>query len=353
MDNKPRLKDRLARIFRPSALLRSSGAAVGSSRSLSAGESTRSFSAAADIAHEPIFISRCRASEADELHFALLRRSFSLDRRPSRNLCGGCRPTAAASPAVKDKVKKENRKSERSDLYATGELGEGDGKTCPPASPSVESPNSAHLYYYWIKEAELKDKRKKTKKKMIMKQRQRCRSNRHELSISSSFGEEGFGFFSSEETDTFFSSRSFSSDSSEFYRRPSPKTRKSSKKKEKSNTKKQDEKSNLSSRRRRPAEVARRRDAFINDFQPLVSVSFSDENEAEKKRREGFPVLKKSSDPYSDFRSSMVEMIVERQIFGAQELERLLHSYLSLNSPEIHSAIFRAFADISKVLFSY
>lgn len=246
------------------------------------------------------------------------------------------------------KEKKENRKSA---FYETGELGEGDGKTCPPASPSFDSPNSAHMYYYWMKEAESKNKRKKKKKMMMMKQRQRSRSNRYEVSISSSFGEEGFGFFSSDETDTFFSSRSFSSDSSEFYRRPSPKTRKSSKKTELGDKKKYDENSKFSNRRRRAAAV-RRRDSFINGFQPLVSVSFSEQNEAEEIRREGFPVLKRSSDPYSDFRSSMAEMIVERQIFGARELERLLHSYLSLNSPEIHSAIFRAFADISRVLFS-
>ncbi|XP_020585682.1 transcription repressor OFP8-like [Phalaenopsis equestris] len=338
MDHKPRLKDRLARLLWRPALLRSSTAAAAALRSgrLSAGESTRSFSAAADIAHEPIFISRSRAGEADELHFALLRRSLSLDH-------------PASTPAVQGKEKKESRKYERNDFYETGELEEVDGKTCTLVSPSFESPGSSHLYYHWIKETESKKKRKKKK---MMKQRQRSRSNRYQVSsISSSFGDEGFGLFSSEETDTFFSSRSFSSDSSEFYRRPSPKSRKNSSKTEMRKKKKHDESFNFSSRRRRPA--AGRRDGETNGFQPLVSGPFSEQTEAEKNRREGFPVLKKSSDPYSDFRSSMVEMIVERQIFGARELERLLHSYLSLNAPEIHSAIFRAFADIAQVLFSY
>ncbi|KAK8940272.1 hypothetical protein KSP40_PGU015791 [Platanthera guangdongensis] len=169
----------------------------------------------------------------------------------------------------------------------------------------------------------------------MVKQKQRTRSNRHELSISSSFDEEGFGLFSSEDAETFFSTRSFSSDSSEFYSRPSSKTRKTAKR---------------HPRRR----AARSRDDFGNGFQPLVSVFFSEEMKWRRGRAAmKVPCFEKSSDPYSDFRSSMAEMIVERQIFGTRELDRLLHSYLSLNSLENHPAILRAFSDISQVLFSY
>ncbi|WOL14673.1 transcription repressor OFP1-like [Canna indica] len=63
-------------------------------------------------------------------------------------------------------------------------------------------------------------------------------------------------------------------------------------------------------------------------------------------REAGYAVVKKSSDPYMDFRSSMVEMIVEKQISRARDMEKLLCSYLSLNSPLHHPVILEAFADI-------
>ncbi|KNA13351.1 hypothetical protein SOVF_117770, partial [Spinacia oleracea] len=44
----------------------------------------------------------------------------------------------------------------------------------------------------------------------------------------------------------------------------------------------------------------------------------------EGKVKDTFAVVKSSSDPYNDFRTSMVEMIIEKQIFGAKELEQLL-----------------------------
>ncbi|MCD7468956.1 hypothetical protein HAX54_007520 [Datura stramonium] len=55
---------------------------------------------------------------------------------------------------------------------------------------------------------------------------------------------------------------------------------------------------------------------------------------------ESIAVEKNTSDPYSDFRTSMVEMIVEKQIFGLKDLQRLLHCFLSLNSPSFHKIIF-------------
>ncbi|CAN6335952.1 unnamed protein product [Urochloa humidicola] len=78
-------------------------------------------------------------------------------------------------------------------------------------------------------------------------------------------------------------------------------------------------------------------------FRPLVAAA------AEQVRR-GLAVVKRSRDPYGDFRESMVEMIVGRQVFGAAELERLLASYLSLNAPRFHPIILQAFSDIWLVL---
>ncbi|KFK26194.1 hypothetical protein AALP_AA8G214800 [Arabis alpina] len=67
---------------------------------------------------------------------------------------------------------------------------------------------------------------------------------------------------------------------------------------------------------------------------------------------ESFAVVKKSEDPYEDFRSSMVEMIVERQIFGAVQLQELLQCFLSLNSRQHHSVIVQVFLEIYATLFS-
>ncbi|CAD6237811.1 unnamed protein product [Miscanthus lutarioriparius] len=53
----------------------------------------------------------------------------------------------------------------------------------------------------------------------------------------------------------------------------------------------------------------------------------------------GMAVVKCSSNPYLDFRSSMVEMVVERRIGSVAKMEELLGSYLSLNSPRHHPAM--------------
>ncbi|XP_060210425.1 transcription repressor OFP4-like [Lycium barbarum] len=66
---------------------------------------------------------------------------------------------------------------------------------------------------------------------------------------------------------------------------------------------------------------------------------------------ESIAVEKSTSDPYSDFRTSMVEMIVEKQIFGLKDLQRLLHCFLSLNSPSFHKIIFEVFSEICETLF--
>ncbi|KAJ1378817.1 Ovate protein family, C-terminal [Sesbania bispinosa] len=61
---------------------------------------------------------------------------------------------------------------------------------------------------------------------------------------------------------------------------------------------------------------------------------------------DGFAVVKSSFDPQSDFRESMVEMIVENNIRASKDLEDLLACYLSLNSSEYHDIIVKAFEQI-------
>lgn len=79
------------------------------------------------------------------------------------------------------------------------------------------------------------------------------------------------------------------------------------------------------------------------------SRSFSSDSSS---RAESFAVVKKSKDPYEDFRTSMVEMIVERQIFAAAELQQLLQCFLSLNSRQHHKVIVQVFLEIYATLFS-
>ncbi|GAB4856256.1 hypothetical protein Ancab_014183 [Ancistrocladus abbreviatus] len=61
---------------------------------------------------------------------------------------------------------------------------------------------------------------------------------------------------------------------------------------------------------------------------------------------ESFAIVKSSFDPQKDFRESMVEMIVQNNIRGSEDLEELLACYLSLNSDEYHDLIIKVFKQI-------
>ncbi|KAL4569805.1 hypothetical protein LXL04_025449 [Taraxacum kok-saghyz] len=54
-------------------------------------------------------------------------------------------------------------------------------------------------------------------------------------------------------------------------------------------------------------------------------------------------VEKNSNDPYVDFRESMLQMIMENEIYGKDELRELLNCFLQLNSPYYHGVIVGAF----------
>lgn len=69
------------------------------------------------------------------------------------------------------------------------------------------------------------------------------------------------------------------------------------------------------------------------------------------KVRDSFAVVKKSRNPYEDFKNSMVEMIMEKQMFEAEDLQQLLQCFLSLNSPEHHGIIVEAFSVVWEDLF--
>ncbi|KAL0923572.1 hypothetical protein M5K25_007634 [Dendrobium thyrsiflorum] len=67
---------------------------------------------------------------------------------------------------------------------------------------------------------------------------------------------------------------------------------------------------------------------------------------------ESVAVTKDSADPLGDFRQSMLQMIVEKEIVGEQELRELLLRFLALNSPRYHGIILRAFGEIWNEVFS-
>ncbi|CAL5194299.1 unnamed protein product [Lathyrus oleraceus] len=92
-------------------------------------------------------------------------------------------------------------------------------------------------------------------------------------------------------------------------------------------------------------------------FSPLYSSNLSDsETSAKEQRRvgglgrggggEGVAVEKDSEDPYLDFRHSMLQMILENEIYSKDDLRELLNCFLQLNAPYHHGVIVRAFTEI-------
>ncbi|XP_058211425.1 transcription repressor OFP8-like [Rhododendron vialii] len=96
-------------------------------------------------------------------------------------------------------------------------------------------------------------------------------------------------------------------------------------------------------RRNERREEARRRVVVVDG-----KVTWSS---TEKRRTVALWWEKQSSDPYVDFTTSMVEMIVEKQIFGARDLEDLLETFLSVNSHHHHRVIVEVFTEICDALF--
>ncbi|KAJ9540860.1 LOW QUALITY PROTEIN: hypothetical protein OSB04_027366 [Centaurea solstitialis] len=69
------------------------------------------------------------------------------------------------------------------------------------------------------------------------------------------------------------------------------------------------------------------------------------------KAKESFAVVKRSENPYEDFKRSMVEMIVEKEMVEEGDLTQLLQCFLSLNSRYHHGVIMEAFSEIWDTMF--
>ncbi|KAL3642707.1 hypothetical protein CASFOL_013522 [Castilleja foliolosa] len=67
---------------------------------------------------------------------------------------------------------------------------------------------------------------------------------------------------------------------------------------------------------------------------------------------ESVAVEKDSDDPYLDFRQSMLQMILEKEIYAKEDLKELLNCFLQLNAPYYHGTIVRAFTEIWNGVYS-
>lgn len=67
---------------------------------------------------------------------------------------------------------------------------------------------------------------------------------------------------------------------------------------------------------------------------------------------ESVAVVKDSDDPYLDFQDSILQMIIEKEIYSKEDLRELLNCFLSLNSPYHHQIIVRAFMEIWNGVFA-
>lgn len=62
-------------------------------------------------------------------------------------------------------------------------------------------------------------------------------------------------------------------------------------------------------------------------------------------------VEKDSDDPYEDFRNSMLQMILEKEIYSETDLQELLECFLQLNAACHHQIIVQAFVEICEETF--
>ncbi|XVF49193.1 hypothetical protein PTKIN_Ptkin03bG0248900 [Pterospermum kingtungense] len=205
-----------------------------------------------------------------------------------------------------------------------------DGRKCPPVSPLNIFSDCKDFGFYEKKKSLTGQTKKKKKKKRVHRKKKNIYSTTTFFSSSSqesgtNYNNNGGWWCSSEddETETLFSSRSLSSDSSQSHRRQH------------------------SNHRKRSNNTRRRRSKNCVDNMGVLPLEGTN-----IKVKDSFAVVKSSCDPYNDFRTSMVEMIVERQIFAAKDLEQLLQCFLSLNSHHHHRIIVKVFTEIWDTLFS-
>ncbi|CAD6229979.1 unnamed protein product [Miscanthus lutarioriparius] len=242
--------------------------------------------------------------------------------------CAGRRSVDAADPSLLAlDAADAGRKAERRSTAAGGlpheTGGEWEGRKCPPSSPFV-----AHL----------------PPLPPVARWKERASTNTNSALrrlVSSSSSDDEYD----EDSRNLFSSRSFSSDSSDFYNCPRKNT---------TTTRARASVSGPCRAPPAPASAARRRGASQSC---RYSFELPRGSTASAATDGGFAVVKRSADPYEDFRKSMQEMIAAEWPAaggdgeGDHSAERLLETYLVLNSPRHYPAILAAFADVRDTLF--
>ncbi|KAJ1285253.1 hypothetical protein BS78_03G266000 [Paspalum vaginatum] len=231
--------------------------------------------------------------------------------------CAGRRSVDAADPSLVP-LDAAARKAEPRRPAAA----EWEGRKCPPSSPFVPPlPPVAR----WKERASTSSSR-------------RLHSSSRRLGSSGSSSDDEYD----EDSRNLFSSRSFSSDSSDFYNCPR-------------NGAAARARASVSGPCRAPPPAAHARRGASQSCR--YSFELPRGSTASSATDGGFAVVKRSADPYEDFRKSMHEMIAEWPAAGKGDgdgdhsAERLLETYLVLNSPRHYPAILAAFADVRETLF--
>uniref|UniRef100_A0A0D9V5A8 Transcription repressor n=1 Tax=Leersia perrieri TaxID=77586 RepID=A0A0D9V5A8_9ORYZ len=240
--------------------------------------------------------------------------------------CAGRRSVDAADPSLLAPLDLDAARKVERRLTETGlpyETGEWEGRKCPPSTPFAAGAPPPPLPPRW--------KEQRTSVSSSSRKLSTHSSRRLMMTTSSSSDDEY-----DEDSRNLFSSRSFSSDSSEFYNCPRKNAR---------------ARASVSGPCRAPSSRRGASQSCRYSFELPRGSTASAATDG------GFAVVKRSSDPYEDFRKSMEEMIAEGAACGDGDddgelnAERLLETYLVLNSPRHYPAILTAFADVRQTLF--
>ncbi|KAM0887727.1 hypothetical protein ACQ4PT_028820 [Festuca glaucescens] len=237
--------------------------------------------------------------------------------------CAGRRSVDAADPSLLTPLDADANANKTGTGFPR-EACEWEGRQCPPSSPFAVAPLPPPPPR-WTKERTTTTRRLST------------HSSRSRLLMSSSSSDDDE--YDEHSSRNLFSSRSFSSDSSDFYNCPRKNTGATTR-----------ARASVSGPPCRAPQNARRGASQSCRY----SFELPRRSTASAATDGGFAVVKRSADPYEDFRRSMEEMIAgwpEGGLEGEeQDAEGLLETYLVLNSPRHYPAILAAFADVRETL---
>eukprot|EP00250_Pteridium_aquilinum_P009897 c19011_g1_i1 orf=316-2583(+) len=96
------------------------------------------------------------------------------------------------------------------------------------------------------------------------------------------------------------------------------------------------------------------RDPSFEQFSPSTSSTGGTPSAAERSRVfDSFAMVKCSYDPKQDFKESMVEMIMEKDLHRSHDMVELLQCYLTLNADGYHDIIMKVFTEVWSEMFQH